>query len=525
MSAFIILICLFYCYYYFILLQICSDFEIINIDAIYLYFNMSLSDAGLSTALTTTLNQVSIDQYFERHRATAGGFAFSGGGVGAMFFPIVLQTLIHDYGMRGTFLVVGAIILNVIPAAMVLIDPPWKRGKAVKTPYSRNIKQYGAFKLGESTSTNVLTPKDKLTKPHETELNQALAFGVNFKILRENCEMVHQFLTMEISDGSVRSKNGQNVAQKYDKTRLLNELDHILSFVTEQVMNEQNLSVSPALQKSNKTQSVPEKDHVAVRSENMETGMPLEDVPYRVFIEHKLQELSGIRGTRIISHFPYPDQHRAWKVLVELRKLSERLAEMPNLEIVYNEDKHLDSSDEINNESQEELNSKKPNSFRTHINTALKLHGNPLFLLICLCRGVFMLTFIPFVTIIVDFAMDKGLSQSDGKYCIAVLSLGDFIGRLGLGWITDRAYLSIPKYMLFGMVLLGVSSATLPYMNSRLTILSSVMLFAILQGSLFVRHPLLVSQYVKEHEKSIGMGFINFLSGFLGFALPAFIGK
>jgi len=159
-----------------------------------------------------------------------------------------------------------------------------------------------------------------------------------------------------------------------------------------------------------------------------------------------------------------------------------------------------------------------------HIKTAIKLHRNPLFLLICLCRGVFMLTFIPLVTIIIDFAMDQGLKQSTGKYIIAILSLGDLLGRLCLGWINDSGLLSLPRYMLMAMILLAISTATLPLMHSEVSLMPAILIFGMLQGSLFIRHQVLVSKYMESHEQAIGMGFINLLSGFIGFALPFYIG-
>lgn len=493
-----------------------------SVSAFSTYFKMDITSMtvfwgiffGLSTALTTTLNQASIDEYFERHRATAGGFAFSGGCVGAVVFPVIIETLIQCYGMKDTFLVIGAIILIVVPAAMVLVEPPWNKNSTSDTSYARNIKEYGAFKFGKSPHS--ITQGEKKNDP-------AVKTDINFGILRENSDMVFQFLTMDISDGSVRPKTNQNNLQKLDKTQVLKELESIYSTLINLEMNQKNIDSSNP-PKPNRSSQVSLKTENKNFDEDRTTDTNAnDDLQSRIFIQHKLQELSGIRGTRIVSHFPYPEQHRAWKILIELRKLSDELTELPNIESIY--ENGFKTFEKMNDDPKLQQDAKKhANSFCRHFKTALKLHGNPLFLLICLCRGVFMITFIPFVTIIVDFAMDKGLHKSDGKYIIAVLSLGDFIGRLGFGWVTDRKCISMPRYMLFGMILLGASTATLPLMHSKFAILGSVLIFAILQGSLFVRHPMLVSNYVKNHEKSIGMGFINFLSGFLGFALPFFIG-
>lgn len=472
---------------------------------------------------------MSIDQYFEKHRASAGGFAFSGGCIGAIFFPIVLETLIDRYGMQGTFLVMGAIILHVVPAAMILVEPPWTKDD-FSASYAHDIKKYGAFDESKKIHP-VIISQEQIKKSSGKKIS-----NVDFKLLQENGDMVYQFLTINITDGSVRPKLNQNGVHNFDKKHILKKLNYLYSILADREKQDQgNPSLSSLIEKamSNLSTYKPEYENLDVDSQSSGEYTNI-DMQCRIFIEHKLQELSGMRGTRLVSHFPYPEQHRAWRILIELRKLSEELSEVatdptlfdkiyypiPTENIIYddqmkNSKKFSDSIDSTQN----------PNTFCSHIKTAIQLHKNPLFLLICLCRGVFMLTFVPFAMIAVDFAMDHGLKKSDGKYVIAILSLGDFIGRIGLGWITDRKYLSLSKYMVVGMIALSISTATLPFMNCKSSVLISILIFAILQGSLFVRHPLLVSNYVKSHEKSIGMGFINFLSGFLGFALPAYIGK
>lgn len=75
------------------------------------------------------------------------------------------------------------------------------------------------------------------------------------------------------------------------------------------------------------------------------------------------------------------------------------------------------------------------------------------------------------------------------------------------------------------MVIQGACTTTLSLMSSKPALLSVIVVFGLLQGSLFVRHPVLVSKYLGSHEQSVAMGCFNFFSGLLGFALPNYIGK
>lgn len=223
--------------------------------------------------------------------------------------------------------------------------------------------------------------------------------------------------------------------------------------------------------------------------------------------------------SQIVSVCPGDSKRRILKVSKELKKLYHVAAKMDVngngiLDPMFTE-KSLVPADSDAGAS---------NSFWDLIKTAIKLHINPLFLLICLCRAVHFIAFIPAMTIVVDFVVDKGLLEEEGKYAIAVLSVGDLAGRLCFGWVTDKGFLSMSKYMMFVMIAHGTSTAFLPLMHTRVTIFIVLGIFGMLQGSLFVRHPVLVSKYLGKNEQSIAMGCVNFFSGLIGFGLPTYIG-
>ncbi|KFM82172.1 hypothetical protein X975_03534, partial [Stegodyphus mimosarum] len=159
-----------------------------------------------------------------------------------------------------------------------------------------------------------------------------------------------------------------------------------------------------------------------------------------------------------------------------------------------------------------------------HIKAAISLHTNPLFLLISLCRGVHVLSFMSILIAVVDFGMDKGLTEMDGKYLLAAVSGGDLFGCLCLGWITDHGFISLKNYMLTTMILQGANSYFMPFIKRKGMILGGMFLYSALQGSAFVRHPILIHKYVKSHETSTGITCINIFSGLIGFTVPSYIG-
>lgn len=75
------------------------------------------------------------------------------------------------------------------------------------------------------------------------------------------------------------------------------------------------------------------------------------------------------------------------------------------------------------------------------------------------------------------------------------------------------------------MIFQGAFLAILSAMYSKATLLSGIAACGLLQGSLFVRHPVLVNRYLAKHEQSIAMGCLNFFPGVLAFVLPVYIGR
>ncbi|GIX68386.1 uncharacterized protein CEXT_154771 [Caerostris extrusa] len=120
--------------------------------------------------------------------------------------------------------------------------------------------------------------------------------------------------------------------------------------------------------------------------------------------------------------------------------------------------------------------------------------------------------------------LDRGFHEEEGSIVIAVLSFGDLLGRLCLGWVTDKGFMDVSRFMLGVMILQGINVASLPFMSTKEAIYTSLCIFGLLQGSLFIRHSVLVQKYVGNNAQSIAMGCMDFFPGLLGLGLPVYIG-
>lgn len=431
----------------------------------------------------------------------------------------------------------AGMILNVIPCALVLAEPPWKKQPTQQTTEAPAEKSPMPVTNTEQISYN--------TFPSIASTKNEIGKYIDFDYLRLKSEIVYQLFSLTVApDALLQDTLLETEWSAFDTLPIVEELEELYNFLKPSRKNKKPtematlvdeltrsvhvIEVTCQTNNGNSAQNTSmnvknrEPDH---NTENFES---YDDNPRWIFLAIKLNELCERSDSDIYTFFPTSTHSTLVKVLELLNDFNELI-------IRHEEASTLNKTENVKHENN---NQKQPtirkrdkrrqnnsNSLIVHIQTAIKLHQNPLFLLICLCRGVFMLTFIPMVTIIVDFAVDKGLKHDTGKYVIACLSLGDLLGRLCLGWVTDSGMLSLPRYMLVVMLMLGISTATLPMMHSEVSLMPAVLVFGMLQGSLFIRHQILVSKYMKPHEQAIGMGFINLLSGFLGFALPFYIGK
>ncbi|VDI47753.1 Hypothetical predicted protein [Mytilus galloprovincialis] len=88
----------------------------------FLLFSISIL-VGVGMACIFPPSIYALGTYFTKRRATANGIAISGCSLGALVSPPLYQYLIKTYGLRGSLLVTGAILLNNLPMAFLLRTP------------------------------------------------------------------------------------------------------------------------------------------------------------------------------------------------------------------------------------------------------------------------------------------------------------------------------------------------------------------------------------------------------------------
>ncbi|KAG8174423.1 hypothetical protein JTE90_006653 [Oedothorax gibbosus] len=78
---------------------------------------------GLGVGIGCSLLDAILSLHFHENLTMAIGMASVGSSIGGAILPPVASALLNTYGVSGTLLIVGAIVLNTIPGAMLLGNP------------------------------------------------------------------------------------------------------------------------------------------------------------------------------------------------------------------------------------------------------------------------------------------------------------------------------------------------------------------------------------------------------------------
>ncbi|GFT92443.1 uncharacterized protein NPIL_525841 [Nephila pilipes] len=465
--------------------------------------------SAIGAALTMVQIQVVVGQYFKKYRTTAGGMVFSGACAGSFLFPPLVEWLVKDYGIEGTFLIIAGLVMHTIPATMILRKPSWLRAASQKR------KDYSVKDANGINYTSGSIP--------------------DVQCLRSNNKLVLKLLDLDIDNSNDTSlekyEKDLGVVEKYEYISEVLEdmyasfqLSSTKEFYENPAFSKENVDIVPQkektvaciptiqrydLQKASKWKSSESSNWIWKKKRTSISNVSsTANVESKHYILLKIKTLLDMDPKQATDLFPDENSVLVQKNMAELGKLYNWF--------------HLESQNVDPPEVERSV--EKSNSFQNHIKRTLRLFGDPVYLLICLSRCIHFLIFVPFLTIIVDFTIDRGFREDEGSYVIAAVSFGDLIGRLCLGWVTDRGYLNLSQYMLVGLLAQGLNTASLPLMPTKAAIYTSLSIFGMLQGSLFVRHPVLVQKYMGSNVQSIAMGCMNFFPGLLGFTFPIYIG-
>lgn len=142
---------------------------------------------GVALSGTFVCVNVLASQHFEKRRTTACSIIFTMSALGALFVPPLAEFFRVTYGVRGTFLLLGGLILNACPAVIVLRSPLWMQ----RPPYVSPTRSIELSTRTSLTSAKPLLPElgaeeDIISEEAQTHLRRPCNAAAAITLLR-NC--------------------------------------------------------------------------------------------------------------------------------------------------------------------------------------------------------------------------------------------------------------------------------------------------------------------------------------------------
>lgn len=150
---------------------------------------------------------------------------------------------------------------------------------------------------------------------------------------------------------------------------------------------------------------------------------------------------------------------------------------------------------------------------------------DPMFIVIAITTTIYTFSFVSMMTIIIDFARDLEIGTSNEKYVLMTLSVGDLVGRLGLGWITDRGYMTTTSYTALCFGCQGLTTVAIVWSGSFIPLITLTCLHGFVESGILMTFPVIISQYFDPDKQAVAISSSHFLSGPLCLAISPMIGK
>lgn len=128
------------------------------------------------------------------------------------------------------------------------------------------------------------------------------------------------------------------------------------------------------------------------------------------------------------------------------------------------------------------------------------------------------------LSVIVDYAIDRGVPEVTSMAILNVSNIGDLVGRASFGWITDRGFLSRSQMMFAEYAVLGTLVAALSGASGPVSLIVIVFLYACTTGSVLVLFTNVVKDYLGSEWMPLASGWMMFFGGWTLFTGPSLVG-
>ncbi|GFX72529.1 MFS domain-containing protein [Trichonephila clavipes] len=149
---------------------------------------------------------------------------------------------------------------------------------------------------------------------------------------------------------------------------------------------------------------------------------------------------------------------------------------------------------------------------------------SPVYLAICITFGCNVVNFIAYLTVIVDFARDRGIAEPDAVFLVSAFSVGDLFGAVCLGWLSDFKCLKRKYTVMFSYGVMGGLLLYLPMCDTHAYFLGISVCMGIFNGCVMTNIPVVMREYLGLERLAVALGLGHFFVGVGQLLFPMLIG-
>ncbi|GIY73602.1 MFS domain-containing protein [Caerostris darwini] len=449
---------------------------------------------GMGTA-TALLPQV-INLNFKKHGSKANGLSLAGVPVAGFVLSPIVIALIEGYGLNGTFLILSAIVLNSVPAAMLIKIPSSKSSK----DNEKNLKIENKANEEHKFALMENNAKDS----EDNECNNGVFYTDSKISIREKQQAGNEFLC----DSPKNEHTPFLISSNYETMTGLSTSKKDLNKDYPQNGIEE---ITPPLSSSSieKLNDVPR-----LRNETQENGVTIVSMVAVPQSERHFLTNYSESDARLISS----RNNKSIDIIPKSDNATNLCNSQPNkINPIQNSS---DEADQHHSPLTEVRDPRKQNKFLQ----SFKIFLDPMFILISISRSVTLFFFFFIPTVIVDFSRDKYLTKSESLYILMSFSGFDLFGKLALGWITDCGYIARNKYIAIGLYTMGASLLVMVWSNGFAMLMVGIAGLSVCVGTLSPTFPGLLAQYMSKEKQTMAIASSPIFMIPLNFSIPPLMG-
>lgn len=450
---------------------------------------------GFGVGLSFMQTPVILAQYFNRFLATATAISYAGGTVGSFVFPPLIEHFIYAYGLRGSFLIIGAILLNGLPCAMLLRPPrpaaaPKGTGEAggplaaILVPgRSLRLVQNRLRRSHRRSDRWLSLRKSSLDLYAERKGNEDEISGLDYRR--------HMTNSVSYSLDNYRSNYRQTkrMADGFLEAEMM--LMEACHFLDNEPTTEHDVEADGNAKDDDEEIFV----EVPARGNSMSkfgrgSSSPRRERLAAVTEEPEMDTLSPTAPTAVVAT---PTSEEAFFA----RRAARR-------------NKYVQTTP-----------ASKGNQFMSSIVVTLT---NPMYLILLITHVSFQWAWMTYQMVIYDFGIDNELSGFQSMFILISFAFCDLLGRFTSGWIADRQLVKMNHVVSMCILVIGFLILIISMVNTYSMHVILNILLGYTCGAIIVLFNLLTMEYVGLDHLPIALGVSSFFVGTTSLLRPFIIG-